>query len=563
MIKLKQKLENDGHTWRTFQCDSEKVLVLGKVKEFLENNNIQLRLSTPYKHAQNGDIERHIGLLYDLTRVLMLTTEAPKYLMEDAMTWACKTLNECRVPRNMDLTPSEVYSGRRPSLMKRLAFFQEGAAHISKEERKGKGKLYPKADIIRFIGHAPNYKDAYLCYNPKNHSVKVRKDVKWFQLKDIEFSNIRVQHGDEHASNAKTNNKNVPKNMKSALEGPDKDQWIAAINKEISSCLDRGTFCKPDLNESIISKPMKSKILLDIKDDGTYKARWVACGYSQQFGIDYDETFSPAAQFKSVLTILQITATQDLELIVIDIGNAFLESTLDKPLYVNPPKDLCDLLDVDETTLKILKGLYGLKQAGKLWYDLLKKLLIDYGFTFTIYDPCVFIYTNDNESIRLCIHVDDILIVGKNLDSMKKLITYLERKLEKVKYKINPVNFTYLGINIKRDRSSNLISLSQQSYAQKIVDSYLPEDSLTSIYPLNMDNIKDGKALDPENNPIYKIMGQLRYLADRTRSDLLYPVNYLSRFMHAPSSALTEEVFRLIRYLKHTINHELVLGGKE
>ena len=80
------------------------------------------------------------------------------------------------------------------SLMKRLAFFQEGAAHISKEERKGKGKLYPK-DITRFIRHLPNFKDAYICHNPKNHSVKLRKDVKWFQLKDIEFSNMGYNVG--------------------------------------------------------------------------------------------------------------------------------------------------------------------------------------------------------------------------------------------------------------------------------------------------------------------------------------------------------------------------------
>ena len=75
--------------------------------------------------------------------------------------------------------------------------------------------------------------------------------------------------------------------------------------------------------------------------------------------------------------------------------------------------------------------------------------------------------------------------------------------------------------------------------------------------------MKDGKALDPEDNPIYKIIGQLRYLADRTRTDLLYPVNFLSRFMHAPRSALTEEVFRFIGPLKHILNHELGLGGKE
>ena len=74
------------------------------------------------------------------------------------------------------------------------------------------------------------------------------------------------------------------------------------------------------------TKPMKSRIILDIKKDGRYKARWVACGYSQVPGRDFDETFSPTAQFKSILAILTIAAVEDLELYSIDIGNAFLES---------------------------------------------------------------------------------------------------------------------------------------------------------------------------------------------------------------------------------------------
>ena len=58
-------------------------------------------------------------------------------------------------------------------------------------------------------------------------------------------------------------------------------------------------------------------------------------------------------------------------------------------------------------------------------------------------------------------------------------------------------------------------------------------------------------------------MGQLRYLADKTRPDLLYSVNFLSRHMHQPSNAVYAETHRLLQYLKHTINHELIIGGSE
>jgi hypothetical protein len=61
-----------------------------------------------------------------------------------------------------------------------------------------------------------------------------------------------------------------------------------------------------------------------------------------------------------------------------------------------------------------------------------------------------------------------------------------------------------------------------------------------------------------KNEPIFNIMGQLRYLADRTRPDLLYPVNFISRYMHQPTDAVYVETHRLLQYLKHTIEHELI-----
>jgi len=125
---------------------------------------------------------------------------------------------------------------------------------------------------------------------------------------------------------------------------------------------------------------MKSKVILTIKDNCQYKARWVACGYTQIFGQDYEDTFSPTAQFKSILILLHLIAIEDMEMYTVDIGNAFLESDIDKPLYIIPPTDLCNYLNISNKPIKLKKALYGIKQAGRLWNILITKIYLNYGF---------------------------------------------------------------------------------------------------------------------------------------------------------------------------------------
>ena len=85
---------------------------------------------------------------------------------------------------------------------------------------------------------------------------------------------------------------------------------------------------------------MKSKIVLDIKDDGTYKYRWVAYGYSQRAGRYYNSTFSPTISFKSLLTLLHIAAINDYEITIVDISNAFQETKLDLPISMSISDDI-------------------------------------------------------------------------------------------------------------------------------------------------------------------------------------------------------------------------------
>jgi hypothetical protein len=161
-------------------------------------------------------------------------------------------------------------------------------------------------------------------------------------------------------------------------------------------------------------------------------------------------------------------------------------------------------------------------------------------------------------------HVDDILLIGNDTNELNKFISYLETNLTKVKCNRDAGEFTYLGINIKRDRNNRLIRLSQRTYIDKILSTYLPDDEEESLYPIDCENIlRENQGEGHALAPIYDIIGSLRFIVDRTRSDLLYPVHFLSRYMNTPSRAVYFEVRRLLRYLRNTKEYEFLLGGKQ
>jgi hypothetical protein len=60
---------------------------------------------------------------------------------------------------------------------------------------------------------------------------------------------------------------------------------------------------------------------------------------------------------------------------------------------------------------------------------------------------------------------------------------------------------------------------------------------------------------------VWEFLGRIRYVVDHTRPDLLYPTNFLSRFMLHPSLAVLRECTRLLKYLDQTAHYELTLGG--
>nr|GEY69806.1 copia protein [Tanacetum cinerariifolium] len=104
-----------------------------------------------------------------------------------------------------------------------------------------------------------------------------------------------------------------------------------------------------------------------------------AIGYSQQEGIDYDESFAPVARIEAIRLFLAYAAHKDFSIFQMDVKTAFLNEILKVEVYVGQPPGFVSK-QYPNHVYALNKALYGLKQAPRAWYDVLSQFLIEIGF---------------------------------------------------------------------------------------------------------------------------------------------------------------------------------------
>ena len=178
------------------------------------------------------------------------------------------------------------------------------------------------------------------------------------------------------------------------LKCKQRDKWLEAEEDKLRSfALNHVMSKKPSLPNNAKALPLKwiYTVKKDLKGNIVrYKARLVVQGFLQRFGVDYTDTYSPVAKFVSIRIILALCVQLGLLIHTMDVDTAFLNADLDENIWVKIPEGT-RLAVGDDGIYKLVKSLYGLKQASRCWNNLINSYLIEKGFKRMEADPCIYI----------------------------------------------------------------------------------------------------------------------------------------------------------------------------
>ncbi|KAJ9561595.1 hypothetical protein OSB04_006755 [Centaurea solstitialis] len=316
--------------------------------------------------------------------------------------------------------------------------------------------------------------------------------------------------------------KTEPKNVSQALDDSD---WLLAMQEELLQF-------KRNKVYRLVPRPqdksiIKTKWIFRNKKDESglivrNKARLVAKGYSQQEGIDYDETFAPVARIEAIRIFLAYAAHKNIKVFQMDVKSAFLNGVLHEEVYIEQPEGFVDP-DFPDHVCILDKALYGLKQAPRAWKE-------------------------GDDLLLVQIYVDDIIFGSTNPELWTKFSKIMETEFEMSM--MGELNF-FLGIQVKQN--PNGIFINQSKYIKDMLKKFNMTDCSPIKTPMPTGNLLGpdlaGKSVDQK---IYRSMiGSLLYLT-ATRPDIMYATCFCARFQANPKESHLAAVKRILRYLKGT-----------
>ena len=184
---------------------------------------------------------------------------------------------------------------------------------------------------------------------------------------------------------------------------------------------------------------------------------------------------------------------------------------------------------------RLLKSLYGLKQASLMWYKLFRSTLKKLGFTCSEFDHGLFIYCRHfNGQPTLCflaIHVDD----GLGTSDSSLFLTHLKSEIAKafgIK-DLGPVT-SFIGFQFERNRATRELWIHQENYIDNLLDEHSLHDCNSISTPLDPNHpFSSADSIYPETPDLLKsyqrLIGSLLFLSICTRPDITFAVMALSQ----------------------------------
>ena len=340
-------------------------------------------------------------------------------------------------------------------------------------------------------------------------------------------------------------------------------KWREAITKELQKMTDLEVW-------QIIKKSAKPKErrcvkhrwVFEIKRSGVFRARLVACGYSQIPGIDFEESFSPVANDVTTRILIIAEMMYKLKSKLVDVETAFLHGKIGEgeEIYMNVPEGV---EHEDDECLKLNKTIYGLVQAARAFFKTLSSSLMEIGYVQSKIDSCLFVKRSEKGIGFISVHVDDCLMVGTE-EILEESIHSLKRFF---KLKVEDELRDHLSCEIVFSENKNkawigqphLIKKLEKKFGDLVRAKYDYKTPGTPGFGIRLTK-EDENGLTEEDQKIYRSgVGMLLYLVKHSRPDIANPVRELSKGMQKASPAAFAELKRVIRFVLNTKNYGLKL----
>jgi hypothetical protein len=246
------------------------------------------------------------------------------------------------------------------------------------------------------------------------------------------------------------------------------------------------------------------------------------------------------------------------ECINLDVKSTFLNGPLGEEVYVQQPPGFV-VKGQEQKLYRLRKALYGLKQAPRAWNKRIDGFLMKEGFSKCVSEHGVYMKGSSKlDHIILCLYVDDLLVTGANEKEIRKFKSSLMQEFEMS----DLGNLSYfLGMEFKHtDRG---VFLHQKKYAEDILKRFNMVNCNAVITPMETGSKLSRNSTDElVDATLYKqIIGSLRYLCN-TRYDISHSVGLVSRFMEQPRTCHLIAAKRIMRYIKGTIDHGVLMPSQ-
>lgn len=244
------------------------------------------------------------------------------------------------------------------------------------------------------------------------------------------------------------------------------------------------------------------------KSDGSLdknKAKLVAKGYTQVYGVDYLNTFTLVAKLNTVRVLLSLAANLGWPLQQYDVKSAFMHRDLEDEVYMEVPLGYGPTTQ-EKVACKLKNALYGLKQSPRAWFGQFTSAMLNMGDRQSQGDHTLFIYHSATGGVTtLIVYVDDIVVTNNDEEGIKKLKKCLISEFE-------------------------IKDLGRLKY---------------------FSGIKVAHSKEVDKGSYQRLVEKLIYLA-HTQPNITCTVGVVDQFMHNSKEAHLGAMYKILHYLKGT-----------